>query len=705
MNQPFPIHVRTLTGLEKPLAQELTTLGAKRVRIQNRVVICEGDKRFLYKANLWIRTGIRVLKPVAEFSAKDEKSFYAGIQGLDWSQWLDPNGSLAIDPTVYSSFTTHSLFIAQLAKDAIVDQFRQLHGSRPSVDLRSPDLRVVIALFKNTVQVFLDSSGESLHRRGYRLKAGEAPLSETLAAGIIRLSHWDNRTDFLDSMCGSGTFCIEAGLIRVNKAPGLLREEFGFQRWPDYEPKLLSELVSEAKAAIVPNNGAPIRGVEMDPEVVAIARQNVERAGLQGVVEIEQGDFFTRLPVATAPGTLVLNPPYDERMRVRHVEEFWREIGDRLRQVYGGWKVSILCGNLAAGRFLDLPGAKRIELRNGPIECQLVQTEISSESVPVERVTYEKPEDNPLWVEKATALGNRLQKNHKHLSKWAKREGVSVWRVYNRDIPELPFIVDRYGEHLHIAEVQRNHDRTPREQDLYCDLMVRTAAVATRTELENVHYKKRVAKKLEGLGGEFIEVPENGARYLANLDDYTDTGFAFDQRGLRVELAKKASGKAFLSLYGYTGAFCVAAARGGARSTTLVDTSSTYLSWAQRVLQLNGFSGAKHQGIRSDVQDYLVTPGPGFDLCVVEPPARSINRVTQSEFVLQRDYLVLLSQVLGRMLPGATVYFLVGYGPFQMDMEKVKELGSLSVQEISNRLFSIDLSVRPPFRCWEITIA
>ncbi|MFM8313960.1 MAG: class I SAM-dependent RNA methyltransferase, partial [Deltaproteobacteria bacterium] len=227
----FPIHVKTASGLEPLLAQELKNIGLTQIKVKNRLVIGLGDLKLLYQINLWSRTAIRALLPLTNFNASDEKSFYDQVKALDWSPWIKETGTLAIDAHVHSSFTTHSLFLAQLTKDAIADHFREKTGTRPSVDLENPDLRIAVNLFRNQVEIFLDSSGDSLHKRGYRQKTGEAPLNETLAAGIIQLTRWDGTLPLVDPMTGSGTLAIEAALIAKNIAPGLLKREFGFQKW------------------------------------------------------------------------------------------------------------------------------------------------------------------------------------------------------------------------------------------------------------------------------------------------------------------------------------------------------------------------------------------------------------------------------------------------------------------------------------------
>ena len=491
MNTSIAINVRTITGLEECLVAELRELGASEIQARNRLVTSIGDLSLLYRANLWCRTAIRVLRPIANFPASNENEFYKGIQQINWSQWLSDKGTLAVDANVHSSFVTHSLFIAQLTKDAIVDQFRDASGHRPSVDLDDPMLRIAVNIFQNNVEISLDASGQSLHKRGYRKRTGEAPLSETLAAGILKTASWDGSISLIDPMAGSGTFCIEAALIQRNIAPGLIRQRFGFQQWPDFDSGLYERLVKEAKAAISDLRTAPILGFDKDPEVVQIARDNVRQAGVDKWVTIEQGDFFEWSELPPNPGMLVMNPPYDERISLEDVADFYQRIGDRLKHHYGGWTAQVLTGNLEAAKFIGLKSSSREVLYNGPIECRLLKFDIRAASKEAKGPGWRnKLHENAEWQEKSLIFANRLKKNFKHGSKKAVREGLREWRVYDWDIPELPFVLDIVEGGLVFFEIERNHNRTLVEHKHYMDLMVKTAGSVLGIVPERIRFKK-----------------------------------------------------------------------------------------------------------------------------------------------------------------------------------------------------------------------
>jgi 23S rRNA (guanine2445-N2)-methyltransferase / 23S rRNA (guanine2069-N7)-methyltransferase len=713
VDKAFPIHVRTLTGLEPVLVQELSELGGQAIEQKSRLVTCAGNLEFLYKANLWCRTAIRVLRPVAEFPATEEKALYEGVKKIDWTPWLAPDGRLAVDAHVYSSFTTHSLYLAQLTKDAVVDQFREATGRRPSVDLEFPDLRIVLALYQDTAQVFVDASGESLHRRGYRKKAGEAPLNEALAAGIIKLSGWDGTRPLLDPMCGSGTLGIEAGLMVRNVAPGLLRKQFGFQRWSDYDAPLWERLVAEARAAIRPEATAPIIGVEIQKEVAQIARENVERAGLTGLVQICDGDFFSWESVPETGGTLVMNPPYDERLPVDNVAELYQRIGDRLKQRYGGWTSYVLSGNLEAAKYIGLKSSRRTVLYNGAIECRLLEMEIRPGGLTAEQLEMRQrsraPEENPQWREKADIFGNRVRKNFKHLGKWAKREKVTCWRVYDWDIPELAFVIDLYEDRMHFAEIVRNYDHSPIEHSRYVQFMVKTAADILGVPPEKTYFKKRKPQQSGGFQytphdetGEFVEVQEGGHKFLVNLADYLDVGLFLDHRKTRGMVQKQSNGKDVLNLFAYTGSFTVYAAAGGAKSTTTVDTSRTYLEWAQRNLILNGFTGATNELVRSDSFEFLERDKHYYDVAIVDPPTRSVNRSSGRVFDVQPDHVRLLHLVLDRIRAGGKVFFSTNYRTFQLDEQGLKQGRSIDVKEITSQTIPLDFERKASHRCWLI---
>ena len=375
-NGNFNITVTTLAGLEEVLAEELRALDMEYIKVGTRAVTCSGNLRQLYEANVWCRTAIRVLKPFRNFKARDEKDLYAQVQKINWSEYLDLDQTFAISAAVSHSTFEHSLYVSQLTKDAIVDQFRKETGRRPSVDKVHADVRINLHMHENLVTLSMDSSGDSLHRRGYRLQTNVAPLNEVLAAGIIHLTCWDRKSPFIDPMCGSGTFLIEAAMMAQHIAPGLYRRDpYGFESWKDYDAKLFEMVwkTAEAKASFDPK--ATIIGYDIDPDYVQAALNNIENAGLQDIIKVEEADFF-KTEAPNEPGVVVMNPPYNERIISEDIDLLYKSIGDTLKNNYQGYDAFVFTGNLEAAKNVGLRASRRTPLYNGPIDCRLLKYEL-----------------------------------------------------------------------------------------------------------------------------------------------------------------------------------------------------------------------------------------------------------------------------------------------------------------------------------------
>ncbi|PRY15417.1 putative N6-adenine-specific DNA methylase [Pontibacter ummariensis] len=375
-NGNFNIIATTLAGLEEVLAAELQALDMEYIKAGNRAVTCSGNLRQLYEANLWCRTAIRILKPIRTFKARNEKDLYEQVQKTNWQEVMDLEQTFAIDAVVSHSTFEHSLFVAQLTKDAIVDQFRKVTGERPSVDRVRPDVRINLHMHENQVTLSLDSSGDSLHRRGYRLQTNVAPLNEVLAAGIIALSGWDKKSAFIDPMCGSGTFLIEAALMAQNIAPGLYRRDpYGFEQWKDYDESLFEMVWNTAEAKEKRDPQAAIIGYDIDPDYVAAAWSNIENAGLEHVIQVEEADFF-KTEAPAIPGVVVMNPPYNERIQSEDINLLYKNIGDTLKNKYQGYDAFVFTGNLDAAKSIGLRTSRRVPLYNGSIDCRLLKYEL-----------------------------------------------------------------------------------------------------------------------------------------------------------------------------------------------------------------------------------------------------------------------------------------------------------------------------------------
>lgn len=369
--------VKTLAGLEEVLASELLAFGADNIEIGTRSVFCETDLEGVYKLNLCLSTALRILIPIVKFDAENETELYDCMNEIPWEKYVSSNGSIAVDAIAQGEVFRHSHYIALKTKDAVVDRFRSLYQERPNVDIHYPDLRINVYNNDCTFTVSLDSSGTSLHRRGYRKEGEEAPLNEVLAAGMIRLSQWNKECPFVDPMCGSGTLLIEAAFYAKNIAPNKYRKEgFCFQRWPNYQVELWEKVKKESINKEV-SFSLGIYGGDIRESATSAAKSNVRSAGLFDTISIETRSFEKSIP-PPPPGLLMVNPPYDARMSLVDSNLFYKKLGDRLKSGYEGYQAWIITGNPEAAKAIGLRTSRKIALFNGNIACKFLKFEMYS---------------------------------------------------------------------------------------------------------------------------------------------------------------------------------------------------------------------------------------------------------------------------------------------------------------------------------------
>ena len=374
MEENFKMVAKTLFGFEELLAKELTQLGARDVKIGVRNVSFVGDKGFMYKSNLALRTATKILKPIHSFKIQTEKDLYDQVYKMDWTPYLKSSGTLAVDATINSTVFTHSLYIAQKTKDAIVDKFRDETGERPNVDLKFPDVKINVHIDREECNISLDSSGDSLHKRGYKLATNIAPINEVLAAGIIMLSGWDGQSDFIDPMCGSGTILAEAAMIACNIPPNLMRKEFAFERWNDWDVDLF-EKIEESLIKKTRDFHHKIIGYDKSPSAVTKAKENIANAHLEDFITIQHEDFFKTQRGGESKLHMVFNPPYGERLDIE-MESFYKNIGDTLKQNYPNTDAWFITSNLEALKHVGLRPSRKIHLMNAMLESRLLKYEI-----------------------------------------------------------------------------------------------------------------------------------------------------------------------------------------------------------------------------------------------------------------------------------------------------------------------------------------
>lgn len=375
---------KTFAGLEDVLANEIDKLGGENIRIIKRGVEYEGDKRLLYRSNLELRTALRVLMPIASFKAKHELVFYNKMKAIDWTQYMTVNQTFAVDAVVRSTLFTHSQYMGLKTKDALVDLFREKFFKRPNVNTITPDLLINVHINEEDVTVSLDSSGDSLHKRGYRVDTLEAPINEVLAAGMIALSGWKPDVPFMDAMCGSGTFLVEAAQKAYNIPPQYGRDYFCFKRWLDFDKALFDDIIKNQQAQVndIHHN---IKGSDLSFQAIRVSERNIEAAGLKGKIELQRKDFFKLVPetvtqeeteAPTKRGVLIMNPPYDERMKMEDAQAYYKQIGDMMKKNWKGWEVWLISSNLDALKSIGLKTSRRIPLYNGALECKFMKFEM-----------------------------------------------------------------------------------------------------------------------------------------------------------------------------------------------------------------------------------------------------------------------------------------------------------------------------------------
>jgi 23S rRNA (guanine2069-N7)-methyltransferase / 23S rRNA (guanine2445-N2)-methyltransferase len=572
-------------GFADLLARELTGFGASGVRERATGVAFSGALESAYRACLWSRLANRVFLELAQFVARDAQEFYAAVRGIDWTQHLAPGATLACDFSGSHPAITHTHFGALKLKDGIVDALRAATGARPDVSAARPDVRVHAHARGSHVSVSLDLSGESLHRRGYRAAAGEAPLKENVAAGVLLRAGWQELAaagaQFLDPLCGSGTFCIEAALIAADRAPGLTRDYFGFLGWRGHDAQLWASLWAEAAARAGAGAGAArslvLRGADRDAHAIDSARENARRAGIAQLVRFETQPLSAAAPApAGAAGLLCTNPPYGVRLEDRAAASaVHRELGAVLRERFQGWDAAVLTGAPALGLELGLRAWRTHTVWNGAIECRLLRIRVEPQS---ERAPGTLGAGVARFRDSVGArmFANRLVKNLKRLRGWAQREGVSCYRIYDADMPEYAFAIDLYQviepqerwlyvqEYAAPAEIEPEAVRRRRGEVL--------ARLPDAADVDPSRIRVRTRRRTRrgeqygklGEHSHFHTVMEGGLRFEVNFADYLDTGIFLDQRITRARLREAARGRRFLNLFAYTGTATVYAAAGGA---------------------------------------------------------------------------------------------------------------------------------------------
>ena len=824
--QSFDLIAACAFGLEAVVRRELDGLGIQATIGESGRIHFQGDASTVCQTNLWLRTADRVLIRVAEFPAADFEALFETTKQICWSELLPPDAAFPVTGRSIKSTLTSVPACQRAVKRAIVDALRRDHQTEELPET-GPEYKIDIAILKDVATLTLDTTGRSLHRRGYRTHISQAPLKETLAAAMVLLSFWRSGRPLIDPFCGSGTIPIEAARIGRNMAPGRHRE-FACEAWADFPADMWQAAREAADAVVLEPLEEKLLGSDIDHRALKAARENAERAGVASDIH------FQAMPMQSVTskrrfGCLVTNPPYGQRMGHDYdLELLYQTIPNVLRKL-PTWSHYFLTAFPGFERTLGRTADRRRKLYNGRIECTYFQyhgpkpvtgkgvgpnnpnedlsadttnspqprdtlsvaappdattatpdattatpdttaappdaaeqgpwpeTETDAaeqspwpETDATEQSPWPKPDaaeqgpwpkpdakpetdDNASLTRKASTskpyihaagdaafgqLGDkayaqaelfavRLKKRAKHLRRWPSKRGITCLRLYERDVPEIPLIVDRYEDHLHITEYERPHERDPAEHANWLDLMVETAASALEISASHVHFKSRLRQKGKtqhqkiAETNERIEVQEGGLKFLINLQDYVDTGLFLDHRVTRQMVRDIAAGKNFLNLFAYTGSFSVYAAAGGAKETTTVDLSRAYLDWAWENMRLNGFKGNQHRFVASDVSQFIREQPQieTYDLVVLDPPTFSNSKRTETDWNIQKDAIPLLAGLLPLVRTGGVIYFSTNFRRFKFD-ETALPLSE--IHEISSQTVPEDYRNRRIHRCWRL---
>lgn len=720
-------------GFGDLLVIELRAAGGEAVEERTYGARCMATLEAAYRICLHSRIASRVLLVLGRVPAANADELYTGLRTIDWNLHLPTGATFAIDAKATASQLDHTQFITLKAKDAVVDQLRELRGTRPDIDAMAPDVRLHVRLSRDVATIAIDLAGEPLHRRGYRGRGVAAPMKENLAAGLLLRCGWPDIAaqggGFVDPMCGSGTLCIEAALIAAGIAPGLLRARFGFERWGGHDAPLWHRLKGEADAARARSTLAAGRifGRDRDGQAVRAARENATRAGLRDLIDLEAGDLPQLMKPQQATGLLLTNPPYGERLgEVAALRPLYAELGRVLRERYLGWKAGVFTGNPPIAKVLGIEARRAHVLHNGPIECRLLRFEIAPEHFHREFEPGRPPHVHAGAAERpgAQMVANRLRKNLAAARQWAAKEGVQCYRVYDADMPEYAFAIDWYGATPPVAYVQEY--APPKTVDAVKARARREELLAVLPEVFGIDARQvffRTRRPQQGAAqytkvGEtqtYVEVVEAGLRFHVNFTDYLDTGLFLDHRPTRAVLREWVRERRklmlanpgrrpvvrFLNLFAYTGTASVYAASGGAQTTT-VDMSNTYLDWARANFRLNQLDGPAHAFIQADCLQWVgekvadaresrargMQDG-GWDLIFLDPPTFSNSKRMDGTWDVQRDHARLILDTVELLAPGGLLVFSTNATKFKLESAA---LTGLQVEDVTAKSIPKDFA-------------
>lgn len=667
----YSFFATTAKGLEDLLDRELRDLNLSNIKQKKGGVHFSGSHEDAMKACLWSRIANRILLEIKTFDVPDDKALYENIYAIDWSEHLSNDNTFTIDCSVSRSQINHSHYASLKTKDAIVDQFREKTGDRPTINTTTPDIRLNLYINNDKAILYHDLSGESLHKRGYRLEGEHAPLKENLAAAILMRAQWPekmvNKTPFVDPMCGSGTLVIEAGLMAANIAPGINRETFGFHHWRGFDESAWEALLQDANEKKL--NGLKdmplITGYDQDIHAIRATTMNARKAGIENFIHIEKREIQEATPRKQddTNGLIVVNPPYGQRLSdSEEVNELYFTMGQQFRKAFLNWDLSVFTDSLDLGKRIPLRAKKIHSLYNGALECKLLHFSIAPENFFDSNRKF-KPLVAESRSEGSKSFENRLKKNIKHLARWSKRENITCYRVYDADIPEYSLAVDLYYSDKLYVNVQEYE--APKTIDVKVAAYRLSEALSIINEVfelkpDQLFIKQRRQQKYEKLDSKnksFVSVSENQHKFYVNFTDHLDTGLILDHRIARKMVQDLAKDKHFLNLFCYTGSTSIYAAKGGATSTTSVDMSDTFIEWTESNFELNDLYDDVHQFIRADCIKWMENQTQTYDLIFLDPPSYANSKEMDNKFSIQQDHVPLIENALSLLSDDGILIF------------------------------------------------
>lgn len=743
-------------GLEGLLAEELQALGADDCQLTVAGVSFKGTLSIAYRVCLWSRLANRLLMPLAEAPIDSDQDLYDCAFGVPWADHFNADARFKISFVGTNKAIRHSGYGVQRVKDAVVDYFQAKMGQRPNVDLQAPDIQLHAALAKNRITLSLVLSGESLHRRGYRVKQTPAPLKENLAAALLIRAGWSEQAasagSCVDPMCGSGTLLLEAMLMATDTAPGLVRmmsrqiearanirslagdeigaKAFGFHTWLGHQiPLWLSELESALERHLAGLSACSTQfiGTDAHPGAIAAAKANVAACGLltdhfhlsvQPISSLSAPALFVADNAASCAnsGLVITNPPYGERLgELEGLIPVYENLGAQLKALFPGWQAAVFTADKQLGGALRLRPKKKYRFMNGTIPSELLCFDLVSGEQATLRVEKTGVQTLESLSAGAEMVLNRLRKNEKRLRRWRRKAQVSCYRLYDADMPEYACAIDVYDDQVHVQEYAAPKKIPPNQAAHRFEEVLAAVSCFAQVPIEQI--PKKVRRRTVGTSqyekqnqgedsrdrSDFFVVKEGAAQLRVNLNRYLDTGLFLDHRPLRHLIYESAKGKRFLNLFCYTATATVQAALGGAKSSVSVDLSQTYLRWAAENFALNQIDPAAHRLVNADCREWLAQCQDEFDLIMLDPPTFSNSKKMEGVLDIQRDHVGLIRDAVSRLSTDGVLYFSTNQRTFKLDTTALNAF--CQVQEMSAETIDEDFQRNARIhQCWRIQL-